>query len=175
MIYLKFSSHIPGAEYFEEAKRLVLDRFKWVEEDNGYWFNKKHVVDFRVDETETFMRIVRGKYGNMRPYNNDPIKAFEVCSQQQCPLFYEGKLHKCSTLGMLDRMLSDHNQIDDPQWAPYLNAGIDIRTASDETIQRYANNYEKPHTKLCKMCPTSEDKDTDIDHIHFVVNKLGKT
>ena len=175
MIYLKFSNHIPGAEYFEKSKQLVLDRFDWLKEEDGYWFNQKHVNDFRTDDTDTFMRIVRGKYGDMKPYNNDPVKAFEICSQATCPLFYEGKLHKCSTVGMLDRMLADHNQTDDPEWAPYLNAGIDIRTATDQRIQQYADNHGKPHMTLCKMCPTSENKDIYFDHIPLVVNKLGKT
>ena len=56
-------------------------------------------------------------------WDSNPIEAFDICSQQTCPLFYQGKLHKCSSVGMLDRMLEDHNQTDDPAWAPYLNAG----------------------------------------------------
>jgi len=76
---------------------------------------------------------------------------------------------------MLDRMLTDHNQHDDPDWAPYINAGVDIRTATDERIKQFADNHGKPHMKLCKMCPTSEDKDIYFDHIPLVVNKLGKT
>jgi organic radical activating enzyme len=172
MIYLKMTNHIPGAEYYEKSKQLVLDRFDWIEEENGYWFNKKHINDFRTENVDTFMKIVKGKYGEVKPYNNDPVEAFEICNQQICPLFYEGKLHKCSTVGMLDRMLTDHNQHDDPDWAPYINAGVDIRTATDERIKQFADNHGKPHMSLCKMCPTTKDN-VFFDHIPLVVNKLG--
>ena len=174
MIYLKMTNHIPGAKYYEDAKKLVLDRFDWELQEDGYWFNQKHVIDFRTENVDTFMRILKGKYGNNKPYDNDPVEAFEICSQQICPLFYQGKIHKCSTVGMLDRMLTDHNQHDDPDWAPYVNQGIDIRTATDERLKQWADNHGKPHMKLCRMCPTAKDN-VFFDHIPLVVNKLGRT
>lgn len=174
MIYLKMTNHIPGAEYFEQARQQVLNRFDWQEQEPNLWFNQEHVIDFRVEDVPTFMKIVKGNYGNNKPYNNDPVEAFEICNQKICPLFYEGKLHKCSTIGMLDRMLSDHGQLDDPDWAPYINQGLDIRTISDERLQAWVDNYGKPHNTLCRMCPTTKDN-VFFDHIPLVVNKLGRT
>ncbi len=174
MIYLKMTNHIPGADYYEKSKKLVLERFDWEQQEDGYWFNQKHINDFRTEKVDTFMQILRGKYGDIKPYNNNPVEAFEICNQQICPLFYEGKLHKCSTVGMLDRMLTDHKQHDDPDWAPYVNQGIDIRTADNSRLRAWANNHGKPHMKLCRMCPTAKDN-VFFDHIPNVVNKLGKS
>ena len=172
MIYLKFSNHIPGADYFEESKQLVLDRFNWEQVDELKWFNQEPILDFLIDDNDTFLKSSKGKYGDMKPYHNDPIEAFDICSQQTCPLFYQGKLHKCSTVGMLDKMLADHDQHDDPDWAPYINAGVDIRTATDERIKQFADNHGKPHMELCKMCPTKNDN-AYFKHFPLVVNKLG--
>lgn len=171
MIYLKMTNHIPGAEYYEKSKQLVLDRFNWEQKETGVWFNQEHILDFRTENVDTFMKIVKGKYGAVKPYDNDPIEAFKICNQQTCPLFYEGKIHKCSTVGMLDKMLSDHDQYNDQSWAPYINQGIDIRTASDQTLRDWADNHGKPNMKLCKMCPTEKDN-VFFNHIPLVVNKL---
>ena len=174
MIYLKMTDHIPGAKYYADAKKKVLDRFEWEQVEENLWFNQEHVIDFRVEPVDQFMRILKGPYGNVKPYNNDPVEAFEICNQRICPLFYEGKIHKCSTVGMLDRMLQDHDQYDDPDWAPYINKGIDIRTASEQQLRAFADNHGKPRMDLCTMCPTHNDN-VFFDHHPRVINKLGRT
>ncbi|NDB66176.1 MAG: hypothetical protein EB168_11020, partial [Euryarchaeota archaeon] len=58
-------------------------------------------------------------------------------------------------------------------WAPYINKGIDIRTASDEAIRAFVNNHGRPRMDLCSMCPTNKD-DVFFDHWPRVVNKLGR-
>lgn len=180
-MYIKFSNHIPNAKYFEESKKLIFDKFDWQLAPSSHSSAEKYVDRVHNNTFEifhfpgnVFLKSFKGEYGSTKPYDNDPIKAFDVCQQQLCPLFYEGKLHKCSTVGMLDRMLADHNQLDDPDWAPYINQGLDIRTVSDEVLKNWADNFGKPHMRLCRMCPTLKDS-AFFNHIVLVKNKLGKT
>jgi sulfatase maturation enzyme AslB (radical SAM superfamily) len=172
MIYLKFSVHQPDAEYIKEAKAAVLSRFDWVygAEVEGRYFYKDKILDFVIAELPTFMKTYQGEYGNMKPYSNNPNEAFKICNQQICPLLYDGKLYKCSSLGMLERVLSDHNQIDDIDWQPYLNQGLDV-TCSDEELNAWAENFGKP-VKECKMCPTTADNPFH-PHYSTVVSRIN--
>jgi sulfatase maturation enzyme AslB (radical SAM superfamily) len=172
MIYLKFTNHIPNAEYFKQAVDAVMSRFdwQWMPEWNRYFYQEK-ILDFLVSESPTFMKTYQGKYGSMKPHNNNPTEAFEICSQQICPLLYNGKLYKCSSLGMLKRVLGDHNQIDDPDWAPYvINQGLGI-DCTDKELQAWADNFGLP-IKECSMCPTTRDNPF---HPHYpnVVNRIN--
>jgi sulfatase maturation enzyme AslB (radical SAM superfamily) len=172
MIYLKFTNHIPNAAYFKQAVDTVMTRFdwKWVPEWERYFYQEK-ILDFLVSETPTFMKTYLGEYGSMKPYNNNPNEAFQICNQQICPLLYNGKLYKCSSLGMLERVLGDHNQLTDPDWAPYVtNQGLGI-DCTDKELQVWADNFGLP-IKECSMCPTARDNPF---HPHYpdVINRIN--
>jgi len=172
MIYLKFTNHIPKAKYFTKAVDTVLSRFPWEykPEWERYFYQEK-ILDFLVSESPTFMKTYRGEYGSMKPYNNDPQQAFKICNQQICPLLYNGRLYKCSSLGMLSRVLQDHGQVDDPDWQPFVqNQGLDL-SCSDEELRAWADNFGKP-IKECRMCPTEKDKPFH-SHYDTVVNRIN--
>lgn len=172
MVYLKFSVHQPNADYIKQAKKAVLDRFDWIygAEVKGRYFYKEKILDFVVEDQPTFLKTYQGEYGSMKPYNNNPIQAFKICTQQICPLLYDGKLYKCSSVGMLGRVLADHNQINDVDWQPYLNQGLSL-DCSDEELSAWANNFGKP-AKVCKMCPTSADNPYH-PHYSTVVSRIN--
>ena len=156
-ITLEISNHQPHLTYVEECKRTILSAFNWQEKEyNGYsneWISGS--LSFQISHSPYFLKTYKGEYGNMKPYNNNPAEAFDICTQQMCPLFVDGKLYKCSTVGLLKRVLRDHGQLEDPDWHEYLDVGLPL-DCSDQEITDYANNYNKPHA-ICKMCPVNSD------------------
>ena len=169
MIYLKLSEHQPGAEYFTDMLDTIMSRFDWQIID-GKYFNQTHILDLEIARIPTFMKTYRGEYGSMKPYHSDPVQAFKICNQQICPLLEDGKLYKCSSVGMLHKVLGDHGQLNDLDWQPYLNSGLSL-DCPDTELQAWVNNFGKPHTELCRMCPTAAD---NVFHPHYenVKNKL---
>ena len=155
MIYLKLSNHQPGEQYFTDMVETILSRFEWKLVD-GKYFSKEKILDLEIAEVPTFMKTYRGEYGAMKPYHSDPNRAFEICNQQICPLLENGRLYKCSSVGVLHKVLEDHGQINDPDWAPYLNSGLSL-DCSDHDLAAWVENFGKPHQHLCKMCPTAAD------------------
>jgi hypothetical protein len=162
MIYLKMTNHQPHLSYFEKAKEKLLSSFNWEQHEENYWFEPTKILDLRIEQSSTFMKTFKGSYGSMKPYNNNPIEAFEICNQKICPLFVDGKLFKCGTAGLLHRVLQDHNQLNDVDWAPYVNKGLKL-DCTDEELRAWANNYGKPHS-ICSMCPAANDNPF---HSHF--------
>lgn len=168
---LLISNHQPHLTYVDDFKQEMLNRIEWNYEGfNGHshnWASSKR-LSFQISQNDGFLKTYRKNYGNMKPYNNDPVAAFEICTQQMCPLFVDGKLYKCSSIGLLHRVLSDHNQINDPDWKPYLGSGLGL-DCSDEELRSYANNYGKPNP-VCRMCPTIKDN-AGHDHLSNVTSK----
>jgi len=156
MIYLKLTNHQPNAGYFQAAKQVILDRFPWRYEGDNQWFEPNKILDLRIESPDTFLRTFRGEYANMKPYDSDPAEAFKICNQQICPLLVDGKLYKCSSIGMLDRALSDHGLSQDQDWQPYKDSGIAL-DCDDSVLKAWADNIGKPH-RVCRMCPTPNDR-----------------
>lgn len=169
MIYLKLTNHQPSATYFESAKQKILERFTWRYEGDNQWFEPNKILDFRVESPDTFLRTFRGEYANMKPYDSDPAAAFKICNQQICPLLVDGKLYKCSSVGMLNRALRDHGLSADQDWSPYKDSGIAL-DCDDATLRAWAANIGKPH-RVCRMCPTSNDRPFH-NHFDSVVSRI---
>jgi organic radical activating enzyme len=171
MIYLKLSNQIPGAEYFQNAIDTVLKRFAWQKVQDKYFYQEK-ILDFEISSTPKFLKTYRGNLNNMKPYNNDPVEAFEICTQKICPLLENGKLYKCSSVGLLHRVLKDHKLLDDSDWQKYLNTGLDL-TCTDTQLQEWADNFGKPNLAICGMCPTNNNQPY-VPHFENVKDKLKK-
>jgi len=173
---LKFSVHQPNAEYLKNAIEAVHSKFTWDCKEKNDVAEHYRVLDkkieFQIMWDNRFIKTYRGSYDNMLPYNNNPAEAFNICSQQTCPLLEQGKLYKCSTVGVLHRVLQDHNQIESPDWQPFLNTGINF-DCSDTELEQFVNNYSKPHS-ICKMCPT-EKNSPYRPHWPLVVNRTKIT
>ena len=160
-VHLKFSVHQPNEEYIKSAIDNVLSSLNWktdiIEHDREHYYNNNYKLEFTIDRSNYFTRTWQGNsYYDMKPYNNDPIQAHKMCTQTWCPLLYNKRLYKCSSVALLDKVLEDHFLSNDPDWQPYLNYnGIGIED-SDTQIREWIDNYAKPHN-ICAMCPTSTD------------------
>jgi len=170
-ITLEISNHQPHLDYVKQAANNILSQFDWTikKADDFTWIDAKRNLKFIVTKNSHFIKTYKNDYGNMKPYDNNPKEAFDICCQKWCPLFVDGKLYKCSTVGLLDRVLRDHGQLKDPDWQEFLNTGLPL-DCSDEELQDYVNNYRKPHT-ICKMCPTSADQPW-YEHPSNVTSKI---
>lgn len=119
---------------------------------------------------EIFWKTHVGTYEDMRPHNNNPSEAFEVCCQKTCPILYNGRIYKCSSNGLLSDTLAKFNNPNMDQWQQYINHGIGP-DCSDVELQNFLNNFGKP-AKICGMCPTKKDTGSVIVHLANV--KLKK-
>ena len=179
-IHLKFSVHQPNANYLKNAVDTVLKRFKWEAADSNNEqseiksYSAENNIHFQIAAHSSFLKTYQGVYGSMKPYNNNPIESFKICVQKECPLLYQGKLYKCSSLALLKQVLGDHKQLDDADWHPYLDEkiGLDVN-CSDIDLERWVNNYAKPHS-VCRMCPTEKDHPYR-PHWPMVINKTKIT
>ncbi len=174
--HLKFSVHQPSAEYLKKSIEQVHSRFTWdIVEQNGsieYYRYTNKKIEFQIVRDNRFLKSYAGNYSNMLPYSNDPAAAFEICTQQQCPLLEQGKLYKCSTVGVLHKVLEDHGQINSPEWQLFLNTGIGA-DCSDSELEKFVGNYSKPN-KIRQMCPTEKDNPYR-PHWPLVVNRTKIT
>lgn len=174
--HLKFSVHQPSADYLKKAIESVHSRFFWDEVKTSdvaeHYYNTNNNVKFQIMRDNRFLKTYAGNYSNMKPYNNDPTEAFKICTQKQCPLLEQGKLYKCSTAGVLHRVLEDHNHLTSTDWQAFLNTGIDA-DCSDDELRAFTENYSKPNT-ICRMCPTEKDSPYR-PHWPLVVNKTKIT
>jgi len=170
MIYLKISEHQPGEKYFQDMIETILLRWSWKKVESNKYFYQDRILDFEISKESHFMKTYKGEYGNMKPYNSDPDSAFKICTQKICPLLENGKLYKCSSIGVLHKVLDDHNQLQDPDWQPYLNSGLSL-DCSDEELQQWVDNYGQANSSLCSMCPTENDS-VWFPHYENVKSKL---
>lgn len=126
-------------------------------------------VRFQIKRPDVFYKTFKGSYETMQPHNNDPQQAFDVCTQQTCPLLYRGKLYKCSTSGLLAEVLARVNLADNPQWNQYLVPGLAVDCSAKE-LDAFINNFNQPHA-MCAMCPTANDLESRLDHTATVTTK----
>ena len=106
----------------------------------------------------------------MWPHDSNPKESFDICIQQTCPLLYEGKIYKCSSIALLNKVLNDWKQPVTKPWKPYTDyKGISTESTLQE-IKMFIKNFGKPH-KICTMCPTRKDTDSILDHRSNVITK----
>lgn len=165
----KITAH-QHSERVEAVIEKIFNMYKWepVFEYGIYRFRTGNNLRFQVNRPQTFLKYYKNDYANMMPYTSNPADAFDICMQQRCPLMFEGRMYKCSTLGGLNQTLERFG-ITDPAWDPYRNYSISP-TSSFNEINAFLNNYGKPHS-VCAMCPTSKDAESVILHYNNVTTK----
>jgi len=162
---LKISVHVgPGDKSRDNLAEKVLDFYKkaiaknikfmrrntlyedqdfgWIEISNE-WQRKK----------EIWGHIIKYEGDKVYPFNSDKDKAFKIC-ETNCPQLYKGKLYKCSHTAYLSDMLAIKEQLDDPEWAPYLKYdGVDINdnSAVEEFLQTVYTAED-----VCSSCPETK-------------------
>ena len=165
----KITAH-QHSERVEAVIEKIFNMYKWepVFEYGIYRFRTGNNLRFQVNRPQTFLKYYKNDYANMMPYTSDPKAAFDICMQQRCPLMFQGRMYKCSTLGGLNQTL-ERFSITDPAWDPYRNYSI-APTSSFTEIDAFLRNYGKPH-QVCAMGPTSKDAESIILHYNNVQTK----
>jgi organic radical activating enzyme len=165
----KITAH-QHSERVEAVIKKIFEMYPWepVFEYGIYRFKTGNNLRFQVNRPQTFLKYYKNDYANMMPYASDPAEAFDICMQQRCPLMFEGRMYKCSTLGGLNQTLNRFG-ITDPAWDPYRNYSISP-TSSFKEIDAFLQNYGKPHS-VCAMCPTAKDDKSIILHYNNVITK----
>lgn len=172
MFHLKFSDHLPEENYIQDAVDLIKSKFDFEPDGDGQWWCRDRAVALSVDPARDFVKTYRGEYSNMKPYDNDAVQAWEPCSQKTCPLLYKDQLFKCSSLALLEPVLRDHGHLNDPDWQPYLGTGLSLDCA-DQDLLAFVDNFNQPHPKYCRMCPSQQDDAWFVSHGR-VKNKMIK-
>jgi len=158
------------SERVEAVIAKIFSMYKW-EPVREYGINRYRTsngLKFQINRPQTFIKTYRNDYANMMPFDSNPVDSFAICIQQTCPLMYNGRLYKCSTQGGLEDVLKRFG-VTDPAWAPYLGNYL-TPDSSDEEIERFINNFGKPHA-VCRMCPTASNPESVVLHYNNVVTK----
>jgi organic radical activating enzyme len=152
----------------------ILKKYKWktiTEFGITRWVTDNN-FKFQVNRPTKFIKTYIGEYSNMMPHNNNPLEAFKICCQPNCPLLYNGKIYKCSTSALLNDTLKHVGNPNLESWQPYLVNGLDI-DSSDEDLKKFVDNYSKPNA-ICRMCPSAADVVSQLDHLENVSRKKYK-
>jgi organic radical activating enzyme len=166
-VVFKITAHTADADDFIE-QALSTHNFETVEEYGIKRWRGANNIRFQVNRPERFVKSYRGTYKTMQPYQSDPALAFDNCCQQTCPLMYQGRIYKCSTVGLLKEVLERFDRCNE-EWSPYIDPGIGP-DCSNQDLKKFLNNFGKP-AKICSMCPTSADVGSSIVHINNVIKK----
>jgi len=167
----KFTLH-QDLDYAKESVEYVFGQHDWkpiTEHGINRWIGPNG-TRFQINAPDKFIKTYQGKYGAIHPHNNNPSDAFDICIQQQCPLLYEGGIYKCSSIALLNRVLSDWNQPATEEWSPYTEYKGITPESSDDEIGSFISNFGKPHS-ICRMCPSARDTQSIMNHRHNVITK----
>lgn len=164
-VVIKITMHQPQEYYTQEILNYLFNIIKWepiIEHGINRWIGPNN-SRLQINFPEQFIKTYKGSFKNMLPYSNDPNESFKICVQQQCPLLLNGILYKCSSIGLLNQVLSDWNRLNVPEWQQYLNYKGIFSNCSDVVLDNFINNFGKPEN-ICSMCPTENNKDSVILH-----------
>jgi len=167
----KFSLH-EDKPYATDAVRKVFSTYEWkpiTEYGINRWIGPNN-TRFQINSPTKFFKTYQGSFGKIRPHDNNPREAFAMCVQQQCPLLYEGRIYKCSSIALLNRVLDDWQQPITDLWRPYTEYQGISPDSTDKEIKSFINNFGKPH-KICSMCPSYKDTDSILNHRSNVTSK----
>lgn len=169
---LKITVHAENDSVVEDAIQRVFDSYAWTpvtEYGIKRWRTTNDFV-FQINRPKKFFKTFQNSYEDASPYNSNPINAFEVCHQKQCPLIHRGRIYKCSTSGLMDEVLKRFNYPNYNLWEPYLdnakNGSIGLDSSLEE-LCAFADNIEQPHS-VCQQCPTKDTIEI-IDHLDNVI------
>jgi len=160
-IVLKITVHVQNS-MLEQNIQKIFQAVDWqpVKEFGLERYSSHNRVRLQINRPSKFVKSYQGAYSNMRPWHSDPASAFEICVQKNCPLLYQGRLFKCSTVALLPQVLDTMGNPNFDEWQPFLVSGLSV-TDSDEILKEFVTNFAKPN-RICAQCPSSVD--AMIDH-----------
>ena len=160
---LKITVHLSSSK-IQSAIDRVQRSYDWepVYEYGIHRHKLPNGMRFQVNKPKWFTRTFQGTYQTMKPWNSNPVEAFNNCHQTTCPMLLEDKLYKCSQAALLHDVWQDHGSPNSQLWEPYLNTGLSVDADINE-LRVFSANFGKPH-KMCTQCPTAIDTASIINH-----------
>jgi hypothetical protein len=137
------------------------------------WHYLSAEPDVRIEliQPRFFIKSFQGFGAAMRPWDHhDPAGAIAMCPCRYCPLLYEGRLYKCSQIGLLRDHLARLGLIDAPDWQPYVRYRGIAPDDGPGRIARFVDRFGEPEG-ICAMCPSERVPDAWIDHTITVMPK----
>lgn len=164
---LKITVHVQN-DILKNTIQTIYDSYNWqpVEEYGIKRHTTGNSFRYQINRPDTFIKTYQGTYSNMMPHNSNPVQAFDICVQKQCPLLYNGKIYKCSTAGLLKDTLQKVGNPNLDDWIPYIPDGLSP-DCDDAELLSFINNFGQPHT-MCRQCPTKQDHASIINHYENV-------
>jgi hypothetical protein len=167
---LKISYHVQD-DPVDEMINTIMSRYQWqpVQEYGiNRWITGRD-FRFQIARPQKFFRTFRGDYANMRPHDNDPVAAFDLCVQKRCPMLLNGVIYKCGTAALTQSVLERFDWPNREQWQPYIGQGL-AADCTDQALEKFLSNFGRPHA-MCRQCPTAQDLDSILDHATTVTRK----
>jgi organic radical activating enzyme len=169
---IKLSVHQPREFYTQTALQYLFSKAKWtpvVEHGIQRW-QSSNGVRLQISMPTKFVKTYLNDYSSMLPHQSEPQSAFDICIQQTCPLLLEGRIYKCSSIALLNRVLDDWN-VKNTAWDYYksyqgLEAGCD-----SASLNNFISSFGKAES-ICSMCPTANDHKSIINHHDTTTTKI---
>jgi hypothetical protein len=171
---IKLSLHQPQEFYTQETLRWLFNIVNWypLEEYGIKRWGTANKVRLQINFPQQFVKTFQGEYTNMLPHHSNPDDSYKICVQQTCPLLYNGVLYKCSSIALLNKVLTDWNHVGNSAWQPYLDyQGIDPNCTHHQ-LNAFLEDFGKPES-ICSMCPTKNDQDSILPHHSTTITKIA--
>ena len=142
----------------KNIKKYIFKQYAWYQTGPNTW-QYKDVVFETTDPTQgDWYDYRRNINGVLKPWNDkDPASSYANCSANIYPIIYKNRLYKCPPISMLETHLTKYNQLNDADWAPYLEyKGLGLDCTEDE-LDNFINNIQQPHS-ICAMCPANPNR-----------------
>jgi hypothetical protein len=170
---IKLSVHQPHKFYTQQAIKTLLELTEWqpIKEHGMQRWIGPNQMRLQINFPQQFVKSFRGQFYNMLPHDSNPAEAFAECVQKTCPLLYNGRIYKCSSIALLDQVLGDWKRNKEVTWQPYLDyQGIGMDSSASD-IQKFIKQFGQPET-ICTMCPTSANSESIVNHPLTTMSKL---
>lgn len=96
--------------------------------------------------------------GKLKPFaTNNPAGSMKHgCTGRVCAGIIDSQLFKCDRLAVLPYILTETDQLTDPDWQKYLNYNaVDLRNPAEEALEHFKNTEGLPIPE-CDVCPDSQ-------------------
>ena len=112
-------------------------------------------LDIHLEQwDQPFTAQFRIQDGKLKPWaTKDPAGSMQHgCTGNICSMVIDDRLYKCSRLAALPKILQERDQLDDPDWQPYLRTFVDLKQASQADIDQFYHEEGRPIPE-CDVCP----------------------
>jgi len=112
----------------------------------------------RQDKWSVMYRLLDN--GQIKPHatKNPELSMRNGCGAGSvCSVMLGSVLYKCNALASLPSLLKEKNQLDDPDWAMYLNSPtVNMLDINADKLQYFVDTYSKPIPQ-CDLCPSNAE------------------